>query len=125
MGIMYTAAFKGVAVTAQQDFFEIKASAAGSVLIHGFLLSQETEFGDAQEEQLRLTTNRGSGTVTSGSGGSTPTATPIVRGAPAYGGTVEVNNTTKIAVGTGTLTTDLEVHNWNERVPYQFWYPPE
>src|SRR5258705_6158950 len=120
-GIMYTAVFKGVAVTAQQDFFELKASTAGSTIVHGFLISQETEFGDAQEEQLRLTTNRGSGSVTSGSGGSAPTATAIVRGAPAFGGAVEVNNTTKLAVGSGTLTTDLEVHNWNERVPYVFW----
>lgn len=124
-GFLYTAVFKGVAVTAQQDFFEVKAPAAASVIIHGFTLSQETEFGDAQEEQLRLTTNRGTGAVTSGSGGTTPTATPILRTAPAFGGTVEANNTTKIAAGSGTLTTDLEVHNWNERVPYIFWYTPE
>lgn len=122
---MYTAVFKGVAVTAAQDFFEVKASTAGSVIIHGWALSQTTELGDSAEEQLRITTNRGSGTVTSGSGGTSPTATPIVRGSPAFGGTVEVNNTTILAVGTGTLTTDLEVHTWNERVPYIFWYTPE
>lgn len=124
-GIMYTAVFKGVAVTAQQDFFELKAPAAASVRVHGWILSQETEIGDAQEEMLRVTTNRGSGTVTSGSGGTTPTATPLIRTSPAFGGTVEVNNTTKLAVGSGTLTTDLEVHNWNERVPYAHWYTPE
>jgi hypothetical protein len=122
---MYSAAFKGVAVTAQQDFFEIKAPAAASVLIHGWMISQETELGDAAEEQLRLTTNRGTGTVTSGTGGSTPTATPVIRTAPAFGGTVKANNTTKLAVNTGTLTTDIEVHTWNERVPYQMIYTPE
>lgn len=124
-GIMYTAVFKGVAVTAQQDFFELKAAAAASLRIHGWILSQETEIGDAQEEMLRIATNRGSGTVTSGSGGTTATATPLIRTSPAFGGTVEVNNTTKLAVGTGALTTDLEVHNWNERVPYAHWYTPE
>lgn len=125
MGLFYTAAFKGVAVTAQQDFFELKASASGSVKIHEWTLSQETEFGDAAEEQLRVTTNRGSGSVTSGSGGSTDTPKPIIRGATAFGGTVEINNTTKLAVGSGTLLTDLEVYNWNERIPLQKIYTPE
>src|SRR5262245_50932171 len=124
-GIMYTAVFKGVAVTAQQDFFELKASAAGSVVVHGFLLTQENKAGDANEAQFRMTTARGSGSITSGSGGSTPTATPIVRGSPAFGGAVKANNTTKIAAGSGTLTSNLEVHTWNDRVPYQFWYTPE
>lgn len=129
MGIMYTGIFKAVAVTAQQDFFELKASAGGSVAIHGFLLSQETEFGDAQEEQLRLTTNRAFGAVSPGSGGNSPdvgiTVRPIIRGSPAFGGILKVNDTTKIAAGAGTLDTDLEVHNWNERIPYPFWYTPE
>lgn len=125
MGVMATAVFKGVAVTAVQDLFEVKAGSAATIKVHGFCISQTTELGDAQEEQLRLTTNRGTGAVTSGSGGSTPTVTPAMRGAPVTGVTVEANNTTQIAVGSGTLTTDLEVHNWNERVPYLMIYPPE
>lgn len=125
MGLMYTGVFKAIAVTAQQDFFELKASAAASVRIHAWLLSQETEFGDGAEEQLRLTTNRGSGSVTSGSGGSTDTPKPLIRGATAFGGVLEINNTTKLAVGSGTLLTDMEVHNWNERMPYQMIYTPE
>lgn len=124
-GTMYTVDFKAVAVTVQQDFFEVTAPTAASVVIHGWILSQSTETGDAAEEMLVLTTNRGTGTVTSGSGGTTPTATPIIRTSPAFGGTIEVNNTTKLAVGTGTLTTDLEVHVWNVRVPYMLWYTPE
>jgi hypothetical protein len=124
-GHMYTGVFKGVAVTAQQDFFQIVAPSAASMIIHGWALSQETEFGDAQEEMLRLTTNRGTGAVTTGSGGTTPTATPSIRTSPAFGGTVKANNTTKLAAGSGTLTTDLEVHNWNERVPYLMIYTPE
>ena len=123
--VTHTAIFKAVAVTAQQDFFEVKASASASVLVHGFVLSQSTELGDAQEEMLQLTTNRGSGTVTSGSGGGSATISRRRRGDPAFGGAVEINNTTKLAVGTGTLDTDLEVFNWNERVPFMFWYPPE
>lgn len=125
MPVTHTGVFKGVAVTAQQDFFEVKSSTSAVTVVHGFVLSQETELGDAAEEQLRLTTNRGFSTVTSGTGGTTVTTTLVLRGGPAFGGAVEANNTTKLAVGTGTLTTDLEVHTWNERVPYVFWYPPE
>lgn len=126
-GIMYTAVFKGVAVTAAQDLFEVLAPTARSIRIHGWVLSQSTEIGDAQEEQLVITTNRGTGSVTSGSGGSTATATPLIADSPSLpsGGAVEINNTTRLAVGSGTLTTDLEVHAWNVRVAYPHWYTPE
>lgn len=124
MARTYTASFKAVAVTAQQDFFEIAAPSTGSIVIHAWLLSQSTEVGDAMEEMLQLTTNRGEGTVTSGSGGSTLTARPLSRGDSAAGAVVEANNTTKMVVGTGTLV-ELEVHSWNVRVPYQWIYTPE
>ena len=124
MGRKYTAAFKAVAVTAQQDFFEILAPADAIVVIHEWELSQSTEVGDAQEEQLQLTTNRGIGTVTSGSGGSTATAQPIEDGDAAFGGTVEINNTTKMVVGTGTLE-ELEPFAWNVRQSLRQIYTPE
>lgn len=126
MGIIYSAAFKSIAVTAAQDLFEFKAPTAASCIIHGFCLSQSTEVADAQEEMLVLTTNRGSGSVTSGSGGGTITPAPQIRTNPSFGGTVERNNTTILAVGTGTLTTDMEVFVWNERItPFTHWWPPE
>jgi len=125
MARMYTATFKSTAVTAAQDLFEIAAPTDAIVIVHDWTLSQSTEFGDAQEEQLIITTNRGVGTVTSGSGGATVTPQPISDGDPAFGGTVERNNTTIMAVGTGTLETDLELHAWNVRIPYQKVYTPE
>lgn len=125
MAVTHTVVSKAVAVTAQQDFFEIRASANSAVIIHGWALSQSTETSDAAEEMLQLTTNRGTGSVTSGSGGTTATVNVLRRGDTAFGGTVEVNNTTKLAVGTGTLTTDLETYAWNIRVPLVFWYTPE
>lgn len=124
MGRMYTASFKAVAVTAQQDFFEILAPTDAVVVIHDWELNQTTEIGDAQEEQLGLTTNRGVGTVTSGSGGTTATSQPVHDGDAAFGGTVEVNNTTKMVVGTGTLE-ELEPYSWNVRIPLMKIYTPE
>jgi len=124
MEVTHTAMFKGVSVTAQQDLFELKAPTNGTVRIHGFVLSQESEIGDAQEEMLRLTMNRGQSTMSSGSGGTTLTVPPRRRGDPAFGGTVEANNTT-ILSGSPDLTEQLEAHSWNERVPYIFWWTPE
>lgn len=125
MGRMYTATFKDTAVTAAQDLFEIAGPSDATTIIHSWTVSQKTETGDAAEEMLVITTNRGVGSVTSGSGGATVTPQPVSDGDAAYGGTVERNNTTILAVGTGTLETDLEVVAWNLRVPMTVIYTPE
>lgn len=124
MGRVYTAAFKAVAVTAQQDFFELAAPTDAVVVIHDWELNQNTEIGDAAEEQLSVVTNRGVGTVTSGSGGTTVTAQPIQDGETGFGGVVEANNTTKMAAGTGSIE-ELEPFNWNVRIPLVKIYTPE
>lgn len=85
---------------------------------------QTSDVGDAAEEILRLEIVRGVGTVTSGSGGSTPTAQAREDGDTAFGGTVEANNTTRMATGTGTLET-LEQYGWNIRMPMEKIYTPE
>lgn len=125
MGRLYTATFKGIAVTAVQDLIEILSPTDAVTVIHSWVLSQTTEVKDAEEEMLLLTTNRGVGTVTSGSGGSTITPQPVADGDSAYGGTIERNNTTPMAAGTGTLETDLEVYAWNVRMPFVQIYTPE
>lgn len=123
MSRMYITHFKAVACTAVQDFFEILAATAKPVKIHGFSLSQTTEVGDAAEEGLLVTTNRGVG-ATSGSGGSTHTPQPIDDPDTASGAVVEINNTTAMTAGGGSIE-ELEAHCWNVRVPYVFWYTPE
>lgn len=114
---MFTAIFNAVAVTAQQDFFELNVPATAIVIVHGVELSQSTEVGDAQEEGLNLLFKRGA--TTSGSGGTTPTAVPMETSTASFGGTVEVNNTTKATAG--TIVT-LRADNWNVRMPY-LWLP--
>jgi hypothetical protein len=123
--VTHTAGFKAVAITVAQDLFEVRASSSSIIVVHGFSLFQTTDLGDAAEEVLRLTTNRGSGSVTSGSGGTTATAALVTRANTAFGGTVEVNNTTVLAVGSGTLTNDMEHIGWNIRIPQNFWWTPE
>jgi hypothetical protein len=124
MGRRYTAQFNAVAVTAAQDFFEITAPSGAVVLVHEWEIFQTSDVGDAQEEILRIETVRGVGSTTSGSGGSTVTPQPIEDGDVAFGGTVEANNTTRLAAGTGSLET-LEQRGWNVRGAYMRIYTPE
>jgi hypothetical protein len=119
-GRVYSAQFSGVAVTAQQDFFEVNAPADAVVEILEIHLSQDTEVKDAEEEQLTLALKTGA--TTSGSGGSTPTAVARELGMPAFGGTVEANNTTKASAG--TIVTH-ETHSWNVRGPFDRIFTPE
>ena len=120
MSGIYTAVFNNVAVTAIQDLFEIVAAADAVVLLHDIHLSQNTDVGDAAEEVLRIELT--SGHITSGSGGSAPTAIPRNIGQAAYGGTVEVNNTMQASAG--TIVTHY-VWNWNIRVGFDKIFTPE
>lgn len=120
MGRRYRVPFAAVAVTAQQDFFEIVSASTKATRILGFHLSQSTEVGDAAEEGLSLLCK--SGSTVSGSGGSSATPIPVAKGDAAFAGTAEVNNTTK--ANTGTIVTHLPV-NWNVRVPLDIIFTPE
>jgi hypothetical protein len=121
MARAYTAQFNGVAITALQDLFEVLAASTKITRVLGWSLVQTTDLGDAAEEILRVETVRGIGS-TSGTGGTTPTAQPRCDSDAAYGGTVEVNNTTRMTAG--TLET-LEQYGWNVRIPWTHFYTPE
>lgn len=117
MGMLYAVTFSGVAVTAQQDFFEYTAPSDGTVIIHSVELTQGTDVGDAASEGLSILHKRGQ--TTSGSGGTAPTPVPLEAISAASGGTAEVNNTTKASVG--TIVT-LHASNWIIQQPY-LWLP--
>lgn len=121
MGMLYVAQFNAVAVTAQQDFFELTVPSDCVTLIHWIELSQTSELSDAQEEQLLLLMKRGVGS-TSGSGGSAPTPTKLESGFAAAGTAVEVNNTTRM---TGGTITTFEPSAWNIRIEKTWIAPPE
>ena len=117
---VYTVNFNGVAVTAQQDLFEIVAAAGKPCRIVALQLSQSTEVGDAQEEGLNVILKAGQSA--SGSGGSTATPVPLNSTDAAAGFTAEVNNTSKAA--SGTIVTH-DAFSWNVRAPFIFIWPPE
>lgn len=110
MSILYTAVFEAVAVTAQQDLFEITTPSGFCAVIHQIIISQSTEVGDAQEEGLRLRVRKGA--TTTGTGGTTVTSNPLDRPASTAGSTVKANNTTKAI--NGTIIT-LHSEAWNVR----------
>lgn len=117
---MYSVSFTGVAVTAQQDFFELVAPGTISCELHSIYLAQSSDAGDAQDEQLQVAIK--SGQTTSGSGGSAPTPIPIDFGDAASGATSEVNNTTKASAGTiVTLHSDA----FNVRAGWAYRPTPE
>jgi len=123
MGRKYSVTWSS-AVTAQQDFFEILAATGKPVILHQVELEQSTEVGDAMEEGLVIRMVRGVGTVTSGSGGTAGTSHQLDNGDANSSATVEINNTTKMVVGTGTLEP-LANWAWNVRVPFCKIFTPE
>lgn len=114
---MFSAVFEEVAVSAVQDLFEVNAPADAVVVIHGLVISQSSDAGDSESEQLNVLIHRGS---TSGSGGSAPTARPMEIGTPAFGGTVEVNNTSQSTEG-----VHIHAECFNVMAGLQIWWTPE
>lgn len=122
---VYVVNFAASAQTVAIDFFELIAGASGALVLLGLDLSQTTELGDAAEEQIDWYIKRATSTYTSGSGGNTGVArTPVDAGAAAATFTAETLNTTKIAVGSGTLTT-LVNSAFNVRTGLQIFWTPE
>jgi hypothetical protein len=124
MGQIYSVSFSGTYTAAgtDTDLLEILPADDKPVKLRGFVISQTSEVGDAQEEGIRISVIRLPATVTSGSGGSAPTPIPPNSADAAAGMAAEVNNTT-VATTSGTAVT-LAEFGWNERnSPFDFWWP--
>lgn len=124
MSRIYSVIHTGTITNAGGDFdlIEILPADDKPIKLRGFLLSQISEVGDAAEEGLRISVIRLPATVTSGSGGSTPTPIPMDSADAAAGFTTETGNST-VATTSGTAVTLAEI-GWNERnSPYEMWFP--
>lgn len=109
--------------TTAVDLLELAPAAQKPCKLRGWRVSQTTEVGDAQEENLRITIRRFS-TLTSGSGGAAVTPVKVDSADVAAGFTAECGNTT--VATTGGTNTVMEECGWNERAtPCDFWYPDE
>ncbi len=119
----YSAVFSDVAVSVAQDLFEILAPTDSIVKIHSVRVGQSSDEGDAQAEMLPIEFVVGRG-ATTGSGGSSPTPQLLEAGFAAAGSTAEVNNTTRMVVGGGSLHTVLE-DTFNVQVGFLYQPLPE
>ena len=119
---IFVATFAAVAVTAAQDVFEIVAPASSRLMIREIRLGQYSDPGDAQAEMLSVQIIRGY--TTSGSGGAsvTPVNLSPVSGAAAAVATVERNNTTVAADGTGAV---LLADTFNVMGGWRYYPVPE
>jgi hypothetical protein len=121
MPLIYTGTFSAVAVTGQQDLFELTVPAAGIVLIHEIMLAQTSDQGDAAAEALQLLLIRGH--ATSGSPGSAFTPLPLnSKITQAAATAVEINNTTIASAGT---PVNLFADAWNIQAGYSKIWTPE
>ena len=102
-GRRYYVPFNRVAITAVQELLEILAPADLMFTLEYFEVSQDSDAGDAQDEQLHFSIRRVTGSPTSGSGGSTVTPAPLNPGDVASSCTCEANNTTQLSGGTNTV----------------------
>jgi hypothetical protein len=122
MSRIYSANFENVAVTAAQDFFEILPADDKPVRILEVHITQSSDSGDAAAEALRGRCRRLPATVTSGSGGSSVTPTPLDAADTAFGGTCAANHTTQATTsGTGVL---LHAEAFNIAVGLHQVWPP-
>lgn len=127
MSRIYRVPFQGTLTNAggDSDLLEIVPADDKPCRLVGYVISQISEVGDAQEEGLRISILHMGATFSSGSGGSA--VTPVKNDVDvdvAAGFTAECNNTT-VATTSGTTTT-LEEVGWNVRnTPWERWFPDD
>lgn len=124
MSRIYTVVYQGTLANASGDIdlVEILPADDKPVKLRGMKIGQISEVGDTAEEGLRVSIIRLPATVTSGSGGSAATPTPMDSGDAAAGFAAEVANST-VATTNGTAVIIEEI-GWNLRgSPYETWWP--
>lgn len=115
---VYTVEAENIAVTVAADVAELTPADDKPLAVLAFQITQNTELGDAAEEQIRLRWIRGH--TTSGSGGTATTPRPVDPDDAAAGFTCETFNTTAASVGT---TVNLQSWTFNVRVGDLFVIP--
>ena len=115
MGRMFTAQFTEVAVTAQQDLFQIEANTVPAI-IHAVFLSQTSDVGDSASENLSILIRRFTDAVT-----NDIAEVKLDTGSGAALADLAVNETTELVTGTETVHSEA----WNIALPFIWMPPPE
>lgn len=115
MGRMYTAQFSEVAVTAQQDLFQIEANTV-PVILHAIFLSQTSDVGDAAAENLSIRICRVTDVVT-----NDIAEVKLDPASAAALADLAVNETTELVTGLEVIHSEA----WNIALPFVWMPPPE
>ncbi len=115
MGRMFTANFTDVAVTAQQDLFQIEANTIPAI-IHAIFLSQTSDVGDAAAENLSILIRRVTDVVT-----NDIAEAKLDTGSGAALADLAVNETTELVAGAETIHSEA----WNIAMSFIWMPPPE
>jgi len=109
-------------VSATQDLIELSSPTDVVTKITCVTISQSSDAGDSESEQLNASFKRGVGS-TSGSGGASVTPGQKETGDNAAGATCERNNTTVAVAGGGSLT-ELYNEDFNVMAGMSKHFPP-
>jgi len=115
MSRMYSVAFTEVAVTAQQDLFQIEALVVPAKLV-AIYLSQSSDVGDAAAEGLSIIIQRVTDAVT-----NVTTEVMIDSGDAVANANCNVNQTTELVTGASIIHSEA----WNIAMPFVYLPPPE
>ena len=115
MGRIYSAVFTEVAVSAQQDLFQLEANTV-PIIIHAIYLSQSSDVGDAAAENLSILIQRVTDEVT-----DDVTEQALDGGDAAANAEIAVNETTELTTGAAVLHSEC----WNIAQTFIFLPPPE
>ena len=113
MGRMYTVQFSEVAVTAQQDLFQIE-SLTLPIVLHAVYLSQTSDVGDSSAENLSIRIVRATDVVT-----DDLATVQLDKGDATQLADVAVNETTELVTGLEIIHSEA----WNIALPF-IWLPP-
>lgn len=113
---MYSLSFSEVAISAQQDLFQLEATTV-PIVIHAIYLSQSSEAGDAASAAVSLLIQEVTDAVTDDGGEQA-----LDRNTPGtFAGACAINETTELTTGAAILHAEA----WNLLTPYVYLPPPE
>lgn len=115
MGRIYSADFTEVAVTAQQDLFQIEAITTPAI-IHAVFLSQTSDVGDAAAEGLSIIIQRVTDAVT-----NDIAEVALDGGDAAANANLAINETTELVTGASIIHSEA----WNIAMPFVYLPTPE
>lgn len=113
---MYSLSFTEVAVTAQQDLFQLEATTR-PITIYGVTLSQSSDVGDSASEGLSILVREVTDAVTDDGGEQA-----LDRNNPGtFSGACAINETTELTTGAATLHSEV----WGILNPFIYLPIPE